>query len=600
MSSNKKFRIQNGVDITGEVVVGNQLVINADGTITASSVSDSISGAFGVEVASLQAQIDALLSSSPEHLDTLQEIVALFQSEDNDLSTLINQNAAAIAALQTLVDSKGDGSQMTSMSTTISQVQAILAAEETTTSGQIVYMSGAKYPFNSAGPDPHGSDGNIYCFDAQTGNLLSTIEHPYPFADWSKIKWGESISENDQYIAIGHTDIPDGPNLIGRVFVYQKDSNGLPSGNPTILNSPSPVSNGSSQSYFGKDVEFVGDYLFVGEHHYHNTGGEGRVCVFQISTGFQFVRSFNMSDGTGDTSGGHYGLGVVIVGSGDYAIFGIPHHEEMPYPSQGINTGQIWIVDTNNINAGHITLNPPQQINSSGYGARIAANDTHFMVVYDTSTLLIYETSTRNIIHTSTSDDFSTAPYSNIDYDMELTDSYAMFGSEHSVEVYTFPSMVKLESIINPSANSLNKMSAHGSEVTVTSTDARAAYIFDIESSFTVPVTVIDDPDPTNDQFGYTVRLSSVGGVATTAVPTLSTTSTNVIGAINDLHSGISSLSGGSHITYDASTGDISIDETDAAANLHVASSGDANTLEGHSGDYYRLDVYDANDTIIN
>ena len=187
-----------------------------------------------------------------------------------------------------------------------------------------------------------------------------------------------------------------------------------------------------------------------------------------------------------------------------------------------------------------------------------------------------------------------------MDYDMDLTDSYAVFGSEHSVEVYTFPSMVKLESIINPSSNSLARMSAHGSEVTVTSTGGRNAYIFDIESSFTVPVTVINDPDPTNDQFGYYVTLSSVGGVATTAVPTLSTTSTNVIGAINDLHSTFSSISGGSHITYDASTGDISIDEISAAANLHVASSGDANTLEGQGGGHYRLDVYDANGTIIN
>jgi hypothetical protein len=73
-----------------------------------------------------------------------------------------------------------------------------------------------------------------------------------------------------------------------------------------------------------------------------------------------------------------------------------------------------------------------------------------------------------------------------------------------------------------------------------------------------------------------------------------------VVGAINELHSTFSSISGGSCIDYNASTGVISIDETDAAANLHVATSGDANTLEGQSGDHYRLDVYDPNDTIIN
>jgi len=586
MSSNKKFRIQNGVDITGEVVVGNQLVINADGTITPSSISGSVSATFGVESASLQTQIDALLSSSPEHLDTLQEIVALFQSEDNDLSTLINQNAAAVAALQTLVDAKGDGSQMTSMSTIISQVQAILSAEETSTSGQIVYMTGVKYPFSAA-----GTDANIYCIDAQTGNLLSTIEYPEP-PNQGYAEWGTVVSDNDQYVVVGLKST--GTDTPGRVFVYQKDSSGLPSGTPTILTSPSPASSNIG-SEFGNSITFVGDYLFVGEQYYNFVGGnaEGRVSVFQVSTGFQFVRTFNMSDGTGDISGGHYGLGNLVVGSGDYAIFGISHHEELPYPSQGINTGQIWIVDTNNINSGHITLNPPQQINSSSYGALIHANDTHFMVIYNSSTVVVYETSTRNITHTSTSSEFST-------YRSGVSDSYAAFWSDQTSEVYAFPSMVKLGTIPNPATNDFSNISISGSKVILSCASDKCAYIFDIESSLTVPVAVIVSPDSTDDQFGYLLTHSSVGGVAITTVPTLSTTSTSVVGALNELHSTFSSISGGSCIDYNASTGVISIDETDAAANLHVATSGDANTLEGQSGDHYRLDVYDPNDTIIN
>ena len=144
MSSNKKFRIQNGVDITGQLIVGGRLVIDADGTIAVSTLEGAVTTAFAAEVTTLQTQIDALLEASPESLDTLQEIVALFQSEDNDLSTLISQNAAAIAALQAQIVSKTNTSEVDALTTSMTGVQSLLAVEETTTSGQIVYMAGVK------------------------------------------------------------------------------------------------------------------------------------------------------------------------------------------------------------------------------------------------------------------------------------------------------------------------------------------------------------------------------------------------------------------------------------------------------------------------
>ena len=59
-------------------------------------------------------------------------------------------------------------------------------------------------------------------------------------------------------------------------------------------------------------------------------------------------------------------------------------------------------------------------------------------------------------------------------------------------------------------------------------------------------------------------------------------------------------LTGGLCITYNSSTGTISIDETEAASALHVASSGDANALGNESPSHYRIDVYDVNGTIVN
>ena len=43
MSSNKQFKIQNGVGITGTVEVGGQLVIDSDGKVVLPAISDTVS-----------------------------------------------------------------------------------------------------------------------------------------------------------------------------------------------------------------------------------------------------------------------------------------------------------------------------------------------------------------------------------------------------------------------------------------------------------------------------------------------------------------------------------------------------------------------------
>jgi hypothetical protein len=133
MSSNKKFRIQNGVDITGDVVVGDQLVIQSDGTIIIPSIQGMISQIVASELASLQSQVDDILGSSPDQLNTLQEIVALFQSADGDLATLINQNSIAIAALQVAIDSKASSSDVTTLSASTAEAQTLISGGSSAT-----------------------------------------------------------------------------------------------------------------------------------------------------------------------------------------------------------------------------------------------------------------------------------------------------------------------------------------------------------------------------------------------------------------------------------------------------------------------------------
>ena len=155
MSTNKKFRIQNGVDVKGELTVNDVVIIRADGTIVAGAIADAVSSlvdagaltgsgssiidsdsqifidvnsntvaiasetatrisdianlqtqidSLGVnadtqaEVDSLQTQIDSIVGASPETLDTLVEIVSAFEGADSDIQALLAANSSSLSA----------------------------------------------------------------------------------------------------------------------------------------------------------------------------------------------------------------------------------------------------------------------------------------------------------------------------------------------------------------------------------------------------------------------------------------------------------------------------------------------------------------------
>ena len=99
--SNKKFRVQNGLDVTGEVSVGGVTVINADGTVV-SDVSDQLIP-LQADVQALETSVENILGSSPETLDTLQELVSAYEDADDDLQLLVSQTNQSIVDLQNSV-----------------------------------------------------------------------------------------------------------------------------------------------------------------------------------------------------------------------------------------------------------------------------------------------------------------------------------------------------------------------------------------------------------------------------------------------------------------------------------------------------------------
>ena len=73
MSTNKKFRIQNGADIHGGgLSIDDVTVIGADGKVVAGAIQDAVASLTAADIADLQSQVTAILGTSPETLDTLQ------------------------------------------------------------------------------------------------------------------------------------------------------------------------------------------------------------------------------------------------------------------------------------------------------------------------------------------------------------------------------------------------------------------------------------------------------------------------------------------------------------------------------------------------
>ena len=125
MSTNKKFRIQNGADIVGELSINDVTVIGADGKVVAGAIQDAVASLTAADIADLQSQVSAILGTSPETLDTLQEIVAAFEGADSTLTGSVAQNSSDIATINnTLTNGVATPSDVAALT-------AAVAAEET-------------------------------------------------------------------------------------------------------------------------------------------------------------------------------------------------------------------------------------------------------------------------------------------------------------------------------------------------------------------------------------------------------------------------------------------------------------------------------------
>lgn len=142
--------------------------------------------------------------------------------------------------------------------------------------GTSVAISGNTVVVGSYGEDNLGSDaGAAYVFDAATGNLLHTLNHPAPHA---YDNFGVAVAVSGSRALIGASGFdPNGLYgvEIGAAYVFDTTTGNLVS----TLNNPTPT----SPDNFGAYVAIGGNRAVVGA--YGDSGQAGAVYVFEAATG---------------------------------------------------------------------------------------------------------------------------------------------------------------------------------------------------------------------------------------------------------------------------------------------------------------------------
>ena len=176
MSTNKKFRIQNGADIVGELSINDVTVIGADGKVVEGAVADAVASLTAADIADLQSQVSAIIGTSPEHLDTLQELVAAFEGADTNLVTSVATNTSDIATINTtLTNGVATPTDVADLQSDIAANAAAIAAANSRTSG-ISTSSGSSNIQMGAEVDMDSNDiknaGDVYA----ARGFIDTIE----------------------------------------------------------------------------------------------------------------------------------------------------------------------------------------------------------------------------------------------------------------------------------------------------------------------------------------------------------------------------------------------------------------------------------------
>ena len=251
MSTNKKFRIQNGADIHGGgLSIDDVIVIGADGKVVAGAIQEAVAELTAADIADLQSQVTAILGTSPETLDTLQEIVTAFQDADTNLVASVASNASDIATINaTLTSGVATPADVATLEETIGDT-TLLPPAPPTFDGRLVVQS-------KSGPSDYPEA--IHIYDPENPTTPISIVNPAVDGEHAWDRFGESVAQSGSVLAVASPaeESDSGNSNLGVVWIY--DTNDL-SAAPTAVTPLKP------NTGFGAtgSIALSSTHLFVG------------------------------------------------------------------------------------------------------------------------------------------------------------------------------------------------------------------------------------------------------------------------------------------------------------------------------------------------
>ena len=198
---------------------------------------------------------------------------------------------------------------------------------------------GARYEDNATTTDL----GVAYVFNATTGILIHTLNHPNPsIGAGLEGNMGTSVAIKGNYAVVGaYSDDANEPNS-GAAYVFDVTSGTL----VYTLTPPSVGSYGGGGAEFGRSIGISDTYIIVGAWKQNVTAPhyrEGCTHIYNLSNG-SLVRTLqNPNADTTTRLDDNFGSAVAI--DGNYAVVSAVNEENSLYGSTKTAAGQVYIFD---------------------------------------------------------------------------------------------------------------------------------------------------------------------------------------------------------------------------------------------------------------
>ncbi len=254
--------------------------------------------------------------------------------------------------------------------------------------GTGVSVYGNKALIGAEGEDTGGSKaGSAYIYDIVTGNLLLTINNPYPS---SQEYFGEMVSINDKYAVItAPGNEIAGQYRTGSVYVFDVNNGNL----LHTIDNPDP----GYYDLFGRDNDIDGDIAIFGAYRDSSVATRsGMAYIYDLQTGNLLHTLSNPTPAKND----YFGYDTEI--SGNYAA--VSAYKD---GTGAIFSGSVYMFDVNTGNLLY-TLNNPNPSPYDYFGYSMDMNNNYLAVAApyyndsatDSGIVYIYDVSTGNLLNT--------------------------------------------------------------------------------------------------------------------------------------------------------------------------------------------------------